>query len=115
VGKFDFKNRPTAWRSADWPTLQYNLHYTYSTAKEHTNENTKPKANSAAAPGWAVRFPVAIPSLRFFVYSILLLSQLCLLVPRPYIQIYLEYQDFLLWAMIGCGTNLLALIYTRFP
>jgi hypothetical protein len=44
---------PTAWRSADWPALQDYLHYNYFTAKEHTNENTKPKANSAAAPGWA--------------------------------------------------------------
>jgi hypothetical protein len=33
--------------------LQDYLHYTYFTAKEHTNENTKPKANSAAAPGKA--------------------------------------------------------------
>jgi hypothetical protein len=45
--------RPTAWRSADWPTLQDYLHYTYSPAKEHTNVNAKPKANSVAAPGWA--------------------------------------------------------------
>jgi len=45
--------RPTAWRSADWPPMQDYLHYTYSTTKEHTSENTKPKANSAAAPGWA--------------------------------------------------------------
>jgi hypothetical protein len=47
------KQGPTAWRSADWPTLQDYIHYTYFTANEHPNKNTKPKANSAAAPGWA--------------------------------------------------------------
>jgi hypothetical protein len=47
------RKRPTAWRSADWPTLQDYIHYTYFTANEHPNKNTKPKANSAAAPGWA--------------------------------------------------------------
>jgi hypothetical protein len=39
--------RPTTWRSADGPALQNHLEHTSFTAKEHTNANAKPKANSA--------------------------------------------------------------------
>jgi hypothetical protein len=36
-----------SWRSADWPAVQDLVHYTFSITEEHTNEDTKPKANSA--------------------------------------------------------------------
>jgi len=47
---------PNAQGSAVWPTVQDCLHYTYLFIEEHTNEDTRPKAKSAATHGWAGTF-----------------------------------------------------------
>jgi hypothetical protein len=35
---------PNAQRSAAWTAVPHNVHYTYFSTEEHTNEDTKPKS-----------------------------------------------------------------------
>jgi hypothetical protein len=47
LGRLDFA-------SAAWLAVGGQIHYSYRSAEEHTNENNKPKAKTAAIDLWAV-------------------------------------------------------------